>query len=139
MDRKGIIGIVIAVIVLFSWTTWNSRQMAAYQAAQKAQQAEADAKAAAAKAAATPAGTPTAEAPAPGAPATATTPATAANPAPAAPVEEKKETVATPQVAYTFTTNGGGIARAELTGHKSEGESHVELNRFGNTPIGAVT
>lgn len=126
MDRKGIIGIVIPAIILLFWWQYNAKEMnklAAARAAQQAEQAKVEAEAQKAAAAATPA------APA----AAAATPKTE----PAAP--EQLDTLNTESVDYTFTTHGGGIARALLKKHEAERGTRMTLNEFGDVPIGSIT
>jgi YidC/Oxa1 family membrane protein insertase len=143
MDRKGIIGVAIAIIVLVLWQVDYSRKMQRYTEAQRA--AEAAKKLAAEQQAAVD-GTATAPATTP-----ASTPGAAAPGTPAAvvpevpPAEEKTEKLSSPSVQYTFTSRGGGIARVELLKHvaeygKVEGdETKVVLNQLGPIPIGAIT
>ena len=124
MDRQSIIGVALAVIVLFSWQYQNQKNA---QLAQKAHPAVASASLA------TPTAAPSVSAP-PSAPVAAPKSAIA-EPA----VEPKTEQVAGPLADYTFTNLGGGIARIKLSKHQGEtaGQPMV-LNTFGVHPIGAV-
>lgn len=54
-------------------------------------------------------------------------------------VLETTENVTTPSVEYAFTNHGGGIARASLLKHQAEKGSNVALNEFGTLPIGAIS
>ncbi len=133
MDKKGIIGIIFAVIGLVAWQFHQSRQMQAYQAAKAAYDAEM-AKVEAAKPATGPAKTP------------ASTPleATAAAPAtaPAAPkVPESLEKLRTKSAEYIFTNLDGGLSRVTLDDHvvDKSGGARVVLNEFGAIPIGAIS
>ncbi len=131
MDRKGIAGVVFAVLGLMAWTIYTTRET------QKARLAELElAQAAAAKAPTeTPATSPEA--------APAATPSVpvdqAPKQAPSAEVPASLETLATASVEYTFTNLGGGLARALLRKHNAENGSNVVLNEFGTIPIGAIT
>jgi hypothetical protein len=135
MDRKGILGIALAVIGLVLWQIYYTRET------QKAARAQEEAnRQAAAAAAAMPQTSPT---PAPVAPAEAAADSVAApalektaSPQPA--VAGKTEKVATSSVEYFFTNVGGGIASARLLHHVAEKEAQVVLNEFGSIPIGAV-
>jgi len=147
MDRKGIIGVAIAIIVLVWWQIDYSRKMQRYADAQRAEAAAAAAaqENAAPKEGVSPA--PTSEA---SAPPTASVPsAPAAAPATQALEEEKTEKIQSPAldplVDYLFTTHGGGIRRAVLLKHVAEtgkvkgDETKVILNQIGPLPIGAIT
>ena len=132
MDRKGIIGLICAVI---GFVAWQYYYVSASHEALRAQRE------AAAAAAATQPIEP-ASAPATPAPGPATPSATAA--APSAPptdpaVEEKQEKLSTSTVEYLFTNLGGGIARAMLLDHQAEEGRKVTLNEFGSMPIGAIS
>ena len=139
MDRKGIIGVAVAILVLVWWQIDYSRKMQRYQEAQRAAQAAAPADQSAA-----------APSDASAAPVTPLPPSTAPAPRVALtpeqpPVEEKLEKLTSDAVEYTFTNRGGGISRAVLLKHvaeygKVEGdETKVTLNQLGPIPIGAVT
>jgi YidC/Oxa1 family membrane protein insertase len=54
-------------------------------------------------------------------------------------VAENTDKVATPSVEYAFTNLGGGISRATLLKHQAEKGSNVALNEFGTLPIGAIS
>jgi YidC/Oxa1 family membrane protein insertase len=137
MDKKGILGIALAIVGLVAWQIYYNKQVRAWHeyqqtvAAEEARKAEAKAKEAAAQPGAT--GTPNVEA-------TATAAAPAAAPAtPEAP--EKVETIDTGVVEYTFTNRGGGISRAVLAKHEidTKTKAPVILNEFGSIPIGALS
>ncbi len=142
MDRKSILGVVVAIIVLAAWSVHNQREMAKYRVAKQAY----DAEVAARQAAAAPVGVDPSTVPAPAGVAPDTLPSTgtaAAEP----PVAEQKETLSSPSVDYVFTNQGGGIARAILLKHVAQqgtqqaGEdgTKVTLNEYGAVPIGAVS
>jgi YidC/Oxa1 family membrane protein insertase len=130
MDKKGILGIALAIIGLVAWQIHYSKQVREYQAykqalaAEEAKIAEAKAKEAPAQPAAT----------APNVEATPTTPATP-------PVQEKIESIDTGSVKYTFTNLGGGISRAVVPNHEVDTKTKVDvvLNEFGSIPIGALS
>jgi len=141
MDRKGIIAVVLAIIVLVFWQINYSRQMGEYAKAKEAAEKVEKEKAKAANPAATPTSAGTT---ASGATVTAGTPGQP----PAEPhVDQKLEKVPSPSVDYTFTNLGGGIAQAVLLDHiaehgtlqRGDQDTKVTLNEFGDTPIGAVT
>jgi YidC/Oxa1 family membrane protein insertase len=135
MDRKGILGILAAVIGLVCWQIYFTRET---QKALRAQEA------AAAQAAAQAAANPTA--PAPGTATPTPTPALEASPpqppAPAAaeapPVPEQVQKIATESAEYTFTNRGGGLARVVLLHHAAEKDAKVVMNEFGKIPIATV-
>jgi YidC/Oxa1 family membrane protein insertase len=138
MDRKGIIAVALAVLVLLLWQIEFAPKF-------------------------TPPTPPPGTTPTPSAsPAASGSPASAAgakapvlentatiSPAPAAPsavgtpvqpsVPEQLTAAAGPAAQYHFTNLGGGIARAELTQYPAESGSNVDLNQFGTLPIGAVS
>jgi YidC/Oxa1 family membrane protein insertase len=138
MDKKGILIIVLAVGAFLSWEMYYGKQM---QAAQREQRAAKEVAAAKALEAAK-ANPPPLEAE------TKTTPGAAPAVAPApvaapveAPAEEIVEKVATTSAEYAFTTFGGGIRNVRLFDHlvdKTSG-TKVVLNEWGTIPIGAVT
>jgi YidC/Oxa1 family membrane protein insertase len=138
MDKKGILIIVVAVAAFLSWELYYGKQM---QIAQKAQLAAR--KAAAAKAEEEARTNPPQALEADPA-RTGTTPASAppVPPAPAeAPVEEVVEKLATKSAEYAFTNAGGGISKVQLFGHLVDKKSgaKVVLNEWGNIPIGLVS
>jgi YidC/Oxa1 family membrane protein insertase len=118
MDRKAwiIISICAAFIGFQVWWGMTHPQV------QQATTAPAATEAASKNTPATSPGAPTAAAGAPGA-------ATPATPAP-----EQKVTLKNSEVAYTFTSRGGGIATAELLDTKD----HVELNSLGKAAVGSL-
>jgi YidC/Oxa1 family membrane protein insertase len=127
MDRKGIIAIILAVVVLVLWQIDNAKRTAAISAEKRRAEAAAQAEAA--------------KAPVPPAPAPAGTPAPP-NGAPVqaeASVEEKLEHVTTPVVDYTLTNLGGGIQRAVLKKHQAEQGTNVEMNQFHQHAIGELS
>ena len=132
MDKKSIIGILLAVVGLISWNIHYTRQLTEYRAAEQAAREAAAAKAA--EEARKQASTEIAAAP------PAVTP-----PAPAAAVEqtvpEQLEKLSTKSVEYLFTNLGGGLHRAKLFDHLVDTTSrrNVVLNEFGSIPIGAVS
>jgi YidC/Oxa1 family membrane protein insertase len=142
MDRKGIIGIALAVIGLVCWQVYFTR---ATQRALRAQEAQAAAQAAqaAAQGAATPGPNPG------GAPATPVTPpptvqssppaGASANPAvESAAVPEQLQKIVTESAQYFFTNRGAGLARVVLLKHAAEKEAKVVMNEFGKIPIAAL-
>jgi YidC/Oxa1 family membrane protein insertase len=123
MDRKGITVVVLSLVTLVAWMYFNNQEMRRVAAAQ------AQAKAAAEVQAAT---------------APETAPATAQETAPTAKsaepaVPEQVKSLATESVDYTFTSLGGGIARALLKKHEAEHGTKMVLNEFGSIPIGALS
>jgi YidC/Oxa1 family membrane protein insertase len=139
MDRTGKIGIAISIIVLVAWQIFYSKQMEQTRLAQ-----EQAAQAAALVAPATlPEGK---EAPSVPAAAPVAEPASNAAAAPVAPVSvvpvatpKVEEKLKTQEVEWTFSNLGGGVERAELLNHKTEGDKNVMLNEFGGVPVGALT
>ena len=127
MDRKGIVAVTLAIITLVVWQIYYSRAM------QKAAEAQRVATVAAAPATTeAPAVAPTAPPPQAPAPAPAALPQTPA-------VEEKVEQVGTDTLQYSFSNLGGGITKATLLKHKSERDTPVVINTFGQIPIGAIS
>lgn len=128
MDKKGILGIIFAVVGLVVWQMHQSAKMREYQAAKAAYDAEV-AKLQAAKAT-----------PAPGAPATAPVEATPAAP-PKLALPETIEKLRTKSAEYAFTNLGGGLARVRLDEHIVDKHSKVNvvINEFGSIPIGAIS
>jgi len=131
MDRKGIIAISLAVLVLFIWQLEFAPKYMPPAAAPGA----------------SPAGSP-----APSAAAGATSAGSPANPANSGPiagpvpsatpelkVPETLTAVPGPAGTYHFTNLGGGIARVQLGGYAAESGSSVTLNEFGTLPIGAIS
>lgn len=133
MDKKGILGIALAIIGLVTWQVYYNKQVREYQAyqqavaAEEAKKAEAAAKEAAAKAPV-----------APGTNVEATTPSATPS-TPAAP--EKVETVKAGVVEYAFTSHGGGISQVLLRNHLIDARTRADvvLNEFGSIPIGALS
>ena len=123
MDRKGILGLIVAVALFGTWEFFYFRKT--QEAAQARQQAEAEE-----------AAKPKPEA---AAPATTVNPA-APTPALEAAVSEKVESVSNTAADYAFTNLGGGIRRATLLEHLAEKEgSHIVLNQFGTIAIGDIS
>lgn len=127
MDRKSIIAIALAVLVI-GWAQYQTqKEQARYRKAQEEALANA---------------TPTPEA------ATPAVPAPTAAPAPVAPVAppvakpsipEQTKTVLTPAVDYTFTNLGGGIASLKLLNHLgAKSDQKMVLNTNASHPIGAM-
>jgi YidC/Oxa1 family membrane protein insertase len=147
MDRKGIIGISIAMLVLLVWQIkFAPKYMSPLAATQTAAGTPA---ASAAPAASSAPGASVAQAgvtsvgTAP-APAAAEPVADASSPwplvaAPAGGVPETITSVPGPAGRYHFTNLGGGIARAELIFYPAESGSNVGLNEHGTLPIGAIS
>lgn len=126
MDRTGKIAVGIAIAVLLVWMYWNNQEMTKTAARDAQVKAAVAAAAAQAKVAEPVAPLPAAEAPAPSVP---TEPVAV----------EKRESISSPLVEYTFSNLGGGIATAMLKNFTSEGDHPMILNEFGSIPIGAVT
>jgi YidC/Oxa1 family membrane protein insertase len=134
MDRKGIIGMALAVVGLVLWQIYYTRETQRVVRAQE----EANRQAAAAAARAAPVTQPPVLTAPPVEAVAATRPDDAV--APAEPVlAEKIEKLASSSVEYSFTNRGGGIASARLLRHVAEKDARVVLNEFGSIPIGAVT
>ena len=129
MDRKGIIAVTLAVVTLIAWTISNKIQTDKFRAAQRAAAAELEASKPPAPA--VPAATP-----APAAAPVAGTPPPAVEAAPA--TVAKTITLSNDKVAFTLTNLGGGIANALLLTHEAERGRKMNINEFGDTPIGAV-
>jgi YidC/Oxa1 family membrane protein insertase len=132
IDRTGIVAIGVCLALLIVWWVNNTAEMKRQAAARQAQAevAAQDARTAQEEAAKQAA----ANAPAPPA-AAASTPAEPAKPV----TPERLEKVESPSVEYTFTTYGGGIARAVLKNYDAEKGTRMTINEFGSTPIGAVS
>ncbi len=134
MDRKGILGITLAIIGFVSFQIYYQR---ATLAANKARQEAAELAAAnAPKVSPADPGTATApaiEAPVAAAPAAPDAPV-AAPVEPTVPAQSIKFT--TPTVEYTFSNLGGGITTAKLRNHNAENGAKIILNQFGTLPIG---
>ena len=136
IDRKGIVGIVLAVLGFGGWQVYYTRQVqraadAQKQAAQTAQAAKA----------AEPAVV-TGSAGSQSAPGAASQPApetAAAGGTAAVSVKEEKTPLKIGSTEYVFSNLGGGVVAARLLGHKSEQGAVLVLNEFGEVPIGAVT
>lgn len=139
MDRKGIIAVTLASLVLAVWFYQSSKEAERVNRERKAAEIEMAAKAKAEAEANPPAPAPPAATAENQPGAAAGTPA--ASPAVTAPasVPEATEVIDTPSVEFTFTNRGGGIQRARLKNHKAEHGSNVEMNRFGAYPIGTIS
>ena len=127
MDRKGIIAVAAAILVLL---IWQIKFAPIFMPP------------------APPPGQAASGSPAPSPTATAANPASAPvispAPAPVATAAEPKvpeqfTDAIGPAARYHFTNHGGGISRAELTGYLAESGGDVELNEFGTLPIGAMS
>lgn len=130
MDKKGILGIILAVIGLVAWQMHQTKQMREYQAAKAAYDAQ--------YAKNTPAVQPAADG-------KAASPIEAA-PAPATAAAEKRqpetiEKLRTKSAEYDFTNLGGGLSRVKLSNHLVDKHTgaNVMMNEFGTVPIGAIT
>jgi YidC/Oxa1 family membrane protein insertase len=135
MDKKAIIGILLAVVGLVAWQIQSGKKMMQYRKDLQAwEEAEAARQAELAKSAPTPEVAADGK---PGATAPLEKPTAPATPA----VEAKTEVLNSGAVEYTFTNIGGGVARAKLRDHVIDKKSgrQVVLNEFGTIPIGAVT
>ena len=131
MDRQGIIGVALAVLLLFAWQYQNQKN---YQQTQKAPQATASASPG------TPSVAPGSPSASPRATVSPSVPSAISKPAIAEPtVEPKTEQVSGALADFTFTNLGGGISRVKLPKHKGAkpGELMI-LNTLGAHPIGAV-
>lgn len=140
MDKKSLLGIVLAAAGLVAWQMQSAKQMREYQIAKAAYDAEM-AKLEEAKAASAPkpsgtapieaAGTGSTGSTAPGTPPSTTPPAAPEN-------LEKRRTKAAD---YVFTNLGGGISRITLADHIVDKKTNakVVLNEFGSIPIGAIS
>ena len=126
MDRKGIISVVLAVLVLLVWQVkFAPKYLPPPGAATEA----------------SPSPTATATAAATGAPVQGTAGATVG---PTALAQEEKapekiQEATGPAARYEFTNLGGGIQRAALLSYPAESGSDVWLNEFGTVPIGAIS
>lgn len=125
MDKKGIFGVILAIVGLIVWQMHQSAKTRQYQA----EKAAWDAKWAKVEA-------PT---PAPGATAAPIEAAPAAPSATAVP--ETVEKLRTKSAEYAFTNIGGGLARLRLDEHIVDKRSklNVVINEFGAIPIGAIS
>jgi YidC/Oxa1 family membrane protein insertase len=131
MDRKGIIAVSLAVLVLLIWQIEFAPKF-------MPPPAPAASLASGSPASGAPSAATSASAPAVAAP--IATAAPVASPTPAAPqVPEQLVDAAGPAAQYHFTNLGGGIARADLSGYPAESGSNVQLNEFGALPIGALS
>jgi YidC/Oxa1 family membrane protein insertase len=128
MDRKGIIGVSAAILVLLIWQLKFADK---FMPPAPPPGAAASPAPSATGAAATPEAAPVVSAAAVPAAAPSATPAEAQ-------VPQKLTAAAGPAARYDFTNRGGGISRAELTGYAAE-SGNVDLNEFGSLPIGAIS
>ncbi len=129
MDRKGVLGLIVAVALFGAWQFFYIRKSQEAAAARQEFEAVAAAEEAAKPKPAAPAASDGAAAVAPAAP--------AANLPPAQP--EKIESVSTESADYAFTNLGGGIRNATLLEHIGTQENRVVLNRYGTIAIGEVS
>jgi len=141
MDRKGIIGITIAILVLLVWQiefapkfTPPAPAAGAVADGSPASSAAPSAPGAPAPADATQAASPSG---APQASANTGDWPFAASTAQGAPASITP--VRGPAGEYNFTTRGGGISSAELIFYPGESGSNVGLNGYGTLPIGALS
>ena len=126
MDRKGIISVVLAVLVLL---VWQVKFAPKYLPPPGAEASPSPTAAAGPDASAMPA-------PGPAASVAALSGTTAA---PEEHVAEKIQEATGPAARYEFTNLGGGIERASLLNYPAESGSDVYLNEFGTVPIGAIS
>lgn len=133
MDKKGILGILLAAIGLAAWIVHKNQEMKAYQIKKVAY--EADLKKYAEVTGTTtpskPAETSGIEAKPAASAASTTTPQ----------VPETVEKLRTKAAEYVFTNLGGGLSRVTLDGHivDKKSNTNVVINEFGTIPIGAVS
>jgi YidC/Oxa1 family membrane protein insertase len=132
MDKKGKIGVLLALIVLIGWQFYTTRQMQETRLAQEQQGLLTPAPSAAASdAEASPASAPAANNP----------PEVLSNPPGPVLPNAPKQTVSlqAPEAEWILSSHGGGVERVTLKGHVGESEQQVSLNEFGKIPIGALT
>ncbi len=127
MDRKGIIGVTAAILILLIWQFEFAPKLQTPPPAAGAQPS--------ASPAASVSGSAPENAPAITEAIQAATPA----PPPQPKVPEQLTRASGPSANYSFTNLGGGISSVELTGYPAESGSNVDLNEFGSLPIGAVS
>jgi YidC/Oxa1 family membrane protein insertase len=137
MDKKGKIGVVLALIVLVGWQFYTTQQMRESRLAQEQAEKERLLQ-------------PALPSTAPG-PSSTDHPADAVNPAkapvsvlsapgPVTPSEPKQTlTLKSPEVEWTLSSHGGGIEKVTLLKHSGESAKPVVINEFGKIPIGALT
>jgi YidC/Oxa1 family membrane protein insertase len=130
MDRKSIIAVTLAILVMLIWTIEFAPKFTPPIPPPEQAASGSPAPSAAPGATATPQNTALIAAPAPAA-------MPAGTPEPKVP--EKLTTLSGPEATYHFTNLGGGIAQAELAGYPADSGSSVDLNEFGTLPIGAVS
>jgi len=130
MDKKGIVGVALAIITLVVWQIYFAPKPQAPVAKSPAGETGTPAPQQLSAPAVAPAATV-----APSAPTDKTK-----SPMPVEVVAEPKtETVTSPAVDYLFVNLGGGISRAVLKEHNGDNGSKVTLNEHGAFPIGAVS
>ena len=129
MDRKGVLGLIIAAALFGAWQFFYIRKSQEAAAARQQLEAVAAAEEAANPKPTDPAASNTAAPAAPNAP--------APNLAPAQP--EQIEKLSTESAEYAFTNLGGGIRKATLLEHFVTGENRVVLNGYGTIAIGEVS
>lgn len=129
MDRKGIIGLIITVLLFGAWNFYYLRKT---REAELVHQAMVEQQPREAAANPQPESSPAAT---PAAPGSGSVPAKVAG-EPAAP--EQKETLSTSSAKYAFTNLGGGLSQVTLLHHLGEHGQPVVLNEFGALPIGAL-
>ncbi len=134
MDRTGKIAVAIAILVMVGWVVYQSKiQPPPSPAGASPSPSPAVASS----------GTGASPQPSPSASPGEAKPATPA-PTPEPVVAEQTVDIPAPpkqpNVIFTFTNHGGGIARAELTNHLvDDGGKHIVLNDYGVVPIGATS
>ncbi|MEA3186310.1 MAG: YidC/Oxa1 family rane protein insertase, partial [Chthoniobacter sp.] len=114
MDRKGMVAVAIAIVVMVVWQIKFAPKYVAPPVA-------------------APSPTPMASV----SPTPIVTPVTAPT-AQTDTIPETLESVSSPSVQYDFTNLGGGISRAELSKYPAE-SGNVRMNEFGSLPIGAIS
>ena len=128
MDKKGIIAISLAIVIMVVWQVYFAPKPPppGSQPAAKVEESPAPQKLSAPSAT-----------PAPAVAAPAEKPKTAPSGEPQA--ELKTEAISSQVVDYQFVNLGGGIARATLKEHNGDNGTKVTLNEYGSFPIGAVS
>ncbi|MEI8108226.1 MAG: YidC/Oxa1 family insertase periplasmic-domain containing protein [Verrucomicrobiota bacterium] len=123
MDRKGIIAVSLAIAVLIAWMVRNNQEMSKAAKALPVKVTEVKATGGVAEDKGLVAPVVAESVVVPGVPV----------------VAERKETIKTALVEYTFSSLGGGISTALLNQFVSEGNRKMILNEFGSIPMGMVS
>jgi YidC/Oxa1 family membrane protein insertase len=143
MDKKGKIGVVLALIVLIGWQYFTTQQMREARLAQENSEKQGDPQAPQAPQA--PTSTASAESSAPG---QSPAPVPQAKPSetrpsargPVLPSEPKHNvTLKSAEAEWTVSSHGGGIEKVTLLKHTGESAKPLVINEFGKIPIGALT